>query len=374
MSDLQERVQDLIDTLVQSGTEDGLQVAIYRHGEQLVDAVAGATSFINTDQQTGRPVAADTLFWSASTGKAVTSTLLHVLVEQGALDYDTPIARWWPEFAARGKGSATLRHLLTHAAGVPAIPADTTIEQLSDWRHMCAVIADTEPWWVPGEKVGYHAVTFGFIAGEIVRRATGQPLGQVLAEQLTGPLGIAGELYFAVPGSELGRIARQQDDPVGSAVFATLPADWPLFRTAPRALFPNASYANRVDLLTADIPYSATGSARAFARMYAALLGAVDGVRLVGPDRLQHISALSTTGDDVMTGGPSTWALGYSAGLPWQAAAQDNPNVFGMVGVGGSAAFANRATGVSIAVTKNRFNPVSINAVERVHELVSKEF
>lgn len=374
MSDLQEQVQDLIDDLVQSGSEDALQVAVYRHGELLVDAVSGTTSFINTDQQIGRPVTADTLFWSASTGKAVTSTLLHVLVEKGVLDYDTPIATWWPEFAVHGKDSATLRNLLTHSAGVPAIPADTTIDQLSDWQHMCAATADAEPSWVPGEKVGYHAVTFGFIAGEIVRRATGRPLGQVLVEQITGPLGIAGELYFAVPEPELTRIARQQDDPAGTAVFGTLPADWPLFQTAPRALFPTASYANRINLLTADIPYSATGSARAFARMYAALLGRVDGVRLVGPDRLRQLSTLSTTGDDVMTGGPSTWALGYSAGLPWQAAAQDNPTTFGMVGVGGSAAFADRATGVSIAVTKNRFNPVSINAVERVNELVSNEF
>jgi CubicO group peptidase (beta-lactamase class C family) len=376
MSDLQEQVQDLINALVRSGSEDGLQVAVYRRGELLVDAVAGLafsidTTSVDTDQSTQWPVTSDTMFWSASTGKAVTSTLLHVLVEQGVLDYDTPIAAWWPEFGAHGKGGATLRHLLTHSAGVPAIPADTTIEQLADWQHMAAVIADARPWWAPGERVGYHAVTYGFIAGEIVRRATGQPLSQVLVDRVTGPLGIADELYFAVPETELNRIARQVDDPAGAAVFGTLPADWPLFQTAPRALFPTADYANRRDLLTADIPYSATGSARAFTRMYAALLDTVDGVRLVGPARLRQLSEPSTTGPDLMTGGPSSWALGYSAGLPWQAAPQDHPATFGMVGVGGSAAFANKATGVSIAVTKNRFNPISINAVERVYELVS---
>jgi CubicO group peptidase (beta-lactamase class C family) len=374
MSDLQEQTQDLINNLVQSGSEDGLQVAVYRGGELLVDAVAGEAVAINTDQGTSWPITPDTLFWSASTGKAVTSTLLHVLVEQGVLDYDTPIAAYWPEFGARGKGGATLRHLLTHSAGVPAIPAETTIEQLADWQHMAAVIADTEPWWVPGEQVGYHAVTYGFIAGEIVRRATDQPLSQVLLDWVTGPLGIADELYFAVPETDLARIARQVDDPAGSAVFGTLPSDWPLFQTAPRALFPTAAYANRLELLTADIPYSATGSARAFARMYAALLDDVDGVRLVGPDRLRQLSKLSTTGPDLMTGGPSSWALGYSAGLPWQAAPQDHPTTFGMVGVGGSAAYSNRATGVSIAVTKNRFNPISINAVERVNDLVSHAF
>ena len=371
MSDLQERTQDLINDLVRSGSEDGLQVAVYRRGELLVDAVAGDTTLIGADQEAARPVGSDTLFWSASTGKAVTSTLLHVLVEQGVLDYDTPIAACWPEFGAHGKGGATLRHLLTHSAGVPAIPADTTIEQLADWQHMTAVIADSRPWWVPGEQVGYHAITFGFIAGEIVRRATGQSLPQVLREQITVPLGIADELYFSVPEAHLGRVARQVADPAGTAVFATLPADWPLFQTAPRALFPTADYANRRDLLTADIPYSATGSARAFARMYAALLDDVNGVRLVSPDRLRQLADLSTTGPDLMTGGPSNWALGYSVGLPWQAAPQDHPATFGMVGVGGSAAFANRATGISIAVTKNRFNPISINAVELVNNLIS---
>ena len=374
MSDLPERIQDLIDGLVADGSEDGIAVAVYRRGELVVDAVAGVGVPITADQQVRRPVTPDTLFWSASTGKAVTSTLLHVLVEQGVLSYDEPIASWWPEFGAHGKDQATLRHLLTHSAGVPAVPADTTIDQLADWQHMCAVIADTEPWWVPGERVGYHAVTYGFIAGEIIRRATGLPISQVLDDLITGPLGIADELFFAVPEAELGRIARQVDDPSGSAVFATLPADWPLFKSAPRELFPTAGYANRTDLLTADIPYSATGSARAFARMYAALLDDVDGVRLVSPGRLRELSTLSTTGEDLMTGGPSSWALGYCAGLPWQALPQDNPDTFGMVGVGGSAAFANRATGVSIAVTKNRFNPVSINAVERVNELVGNEF
>jgi CubicO group peptidase (beta-lactamase class C family) len=179
-----------------------------------------------------------------------------------------------------------------------------------------------------------------------------------------------GELYFGVPEADLARIARQVDDPTGKAVFATIPDDWPLFKTAPRALFPDAGYANRPDLQTADKPYSATGSARAFARVHAALLAEVDGIRLVSADRLQQLSTPATSGPDLMTGGPSTWALGYSVGLPWQAAPQDNPFTFGKVGVGGSAAYADWSIGVSIAVTNNRFNPVSITAVERVNELV----
>jgi CubicO group peptidase (beta-lactamase class C family) len=222
--------------------------------------------------------------------------------------------------------------------------------------------------------VGYHALTYGYIVGEIVRRATGKRISQVLAEEVAGPLGVADELYFGVPGPELGRVARLEDDPAGTAVFASLPPDWPLFKSAPRAIFPNAAYGNRTDILTSDIPYSGTGTARAFARMYAALLGEVDGVRLVSPDRLREISTLATTGLDVMTGAPSSYALGYTVGLPWKSAPQDNPAMFGMVGIGVGGAYADSATGVSVAVTKNRFNPIEINALEQVSELVTKAF
>jgi CubicO group peptidase (beta-lactamase class C family) len=366
VSDLGKQVQVLLDALVESGSENGIQVAVYRHGELIADAVAGCA-----DPETGRPVTADTPFWTASTGKGVTATVAHVLVERGVFGYGTRVAEIWPEFGVHGKESTTLRHVLTHSAGVPAVPSDTTLEDLCDWDRMCATIAAAEPWWVPGERVGYHAITYGYLVGEIVRRATGKRISQVLAEELAGPLGIAGELFFGVPESELPRVARLTDDPAGKAAFASLPEEWPLFKTAPRAIFPSADYANRADILMADIPYSATGSARAFARMYAALLGEVDGVRLVSPGRLTEISAVATTGLDEMTGVPATYALGYAVGLPWQADATALPTVFGMVGIGVGAAYADMATGVSIAVTKNRFNPVDISAVERVNNLVT---
>jgi CubicO group peptidase (beta-lactamase class C family) len=175
---------------VASGAEHGVQVSVYRHGAPVVDAVAGLA-----DPRAGRPVTPDTLFYAASTGKGVTATLAHVLVERGVLDYDTPVADVWPEFAVHGKGGATLRHVLTHSAGVPAVPADTTVEQLRDWDAMCEKIAAAEPWWTPGERVGYHAVTFGYLIGEIVRRVTGAPLSRVLADAVAGPLGVRDAAY-----------------------------------------------------------------------------------------------------------------------------------------------------------------------------------
>jgi CubicO group peptidase (beta-lactamase class C family) len=106
-----------------------------------------------------------------------------------------------------------VRHVLTHTAGVPALPAGTTLEQFCDADAMARVIADLEPWWTPGEGVGYHALTFGFILGEVVRRATGLRISQALAEDVAGPLGVADEVYFGVPDSALGRVAPLEDDP-----------------------------------------------------------------------------------------------------------------------------------------------------------------
>ena len=105
----------------------------------------------------------------------------------------------------------TVRHVLTHTAGVPQIPLDTTPEQLCDWDHMCGVIADSELWWEPGTQSGYHAYTFGYLVGEIARRATGKPIGEVLRAEVTAPLGVADELYFGMPVVEHGRLAPLED-------------------------------------------------------------------------------------------------------------------------------------------------------------------
>jgi CubicO group peptidase (beta-lactamase class C family) len=220
VNDLQQQIQEAIERLVESEAERGLQVAVYRHGEPVVDAVAGIA-----DPATGRPVTSDTPFYAYSTGKGVTATVAHVLVERGVFGYDKPIVELWPEFGAHGKESATVGHALTHTVGVPGVPADTTPEDLCDWQKMCAMIADAEPWWNPGTKTAYHAYPFGYIVGEIVRRSTGKPISQVLRDDVAGPLGTADELYFGVPDSELGRLARLEDAEGSAEMLASMPDD-----------------------------------------------------------------------------------------------------------------------------------------------------
>jgi len=352
MSDVQQQVQQAIDRLVESGAERGLQVAVYRHGEQVVDAVAGVA-----DPATGRPVASDNVFYNFSIVKGAAATVAHVLAERGLFGYDTPVAELWPEFGAHGKQAVTVRQVLDHTAGVPGIPLDTTVEDLCDWDKMCAAIADAELWWEPGTKVGYHAYTFGYIVGEVVRRATGKPISQVLQEEVAGPLSVDKELWFGMPASEHHRLAPLEDEPgaaeMAAQMLASMPPDLPMFKSAPPELFPTAAFGNRADTLAADIPAGGKTSARAIARMYAALLGEVDGVRLLPPERLAEATAISSSGLDEVFGMPTTWGLGYGIGGPG-GDAQDAPTVFGLGGVGGSFACGDTASGIAWAVTKNR--------------------
>jgi CubicO group peptidase (beta-lactamase class C family) len=369
VSDAQRQVQEAIDHLVESGAETGMQVAVYEHGTLVVDAVAG-----RADPETGRPVTTDTPFFSASTGKSMTSTVAHILAERGVFTYETPIVEVWPEFGAHGKQAATIRHALTHSVGVPGVPADTTPEDLCDWRKMCAAIADAEPWWEPGAKFGYHALTYGYIIGEIVRRATGKPISQILREVVSEPLGVADELFFSVPQAALGRLARLEsgDEPMTDEQIKQFEEMMPLmFKAAPLAVQPSADLYNRTDFLTADVPSGGTVSARAVARLYAALLGEVDGVRLVSPERLRALAAVAVEGTDQVFGNHARMSLGYSLGRP-SLNPSDSSTAFGWSGVGGSHASADTATGIALAVTKNRFTTTDFSTAAQIADIVTK--
>jgi CubicO group peptidase (beta-lactamase class C family) len=175
------------------------------------------------------------------------------LAEQGQLDYDMRIADVWPEFAQYGRGDVTLRHALTHSAGVPALPAAITPEDFADRDRMCAIVAGSEPLWRPGVVHGYHAWTFGWLVGEVVRRGTGRTISQVLVEDVAGPLGVRDELFFGVPDAQLDRLARLQDRN-WSAALELLSANIRTFdQVVPPGVRTDASLANRRDILRADL-------------------------------------------------------------------------------------------------------------------------
>ena len=180
---------------------------------------------------------------------------------------------------------------------------------------------------------------------------------------------MADELYFGMPESDHHRLARLEDAEGAAEMMSAMPEDLPMFKAGPVTLFPTAQLGNRTDILAADIPAGGKTSARAIARMYAALLGEVDGVRLISPERLREATAVATSGVDEVFGMPSAWGLGYSIGLPGSTA-QDTATAFGVGGAGGSFAYADTATGIAFALTKNRLT-ADFTAATQVSQLVT---
>ncbi|GAA0353601.1 serine hydrolase domain-containing protein [Streptomyces blastmyceticus] len=346
-ADVQARVGAVLEGLVESGEESGLQVAAYLNGELIVDACAGVA-----DPSDGASLRPDTLIHSFSTGKGFTATLVHVLAERGLIDYDTPIAHYWPEFGAHGKERATVRHALTHAVGVPQLPAAITPAELCDWDTMCAIVAGQEPLWEPGSASGYHGWTFGWIIGETVRRITGLTPGEALRTYVAEPLGVSDELFFGLPESELARTAPLVEGN-WAAWLEALPSTVPFRQLVVpnRSVWTTAELANRREYLLADLPAGGTTTARAAARMYAALLGEVEGVRLISPERLELVAGVAVEGKDRMLLGRYAKGLGYFLGLPEMAG---EPTAFGHHGSGGSIAFADRERGLAFAFTRTR--------------------
>ena len=347
MSDAQRRVQAVLDQLTASGEERGLQVAAYLDGELVVDAWSGVA-----DPATGRTVDGDILFTVFSIGKGIAATAVHMLVERGALDYDAPVCRVWPEFAANGKEAVTLRQVLCHQAGIPQVPDGATITDLRDWDSICAAIAALAPLWEPGTRTGYHATTWGFLVGEIVRRADGRPFDRFVREEICAPLGVD-SLFYGIPDEAEPRVATLEDGPrppeqpspapdtLGARVMGPVP------RTA--------AVWNRADVRRACIP-AAGGimNARAIARHYAALVDdGVDGVRLLPPERVAAAATLQTDARDKVHGVPVPKALGYFLGGPLSPMG-NRRSAFGHGGTGGSTGFADPEHRFAFALTKNR--------------------
>jgi CubicO group peptidase (beta-lactamase class C family) len=360
-ADLQTAIEAAAAELVAAGTETGLQVAVRRHGRLVADVAAGLA-----DPRTGASVQSGTLFFASSAAKGVAAALAHVLAERGDVGYDLRLADVWPEFAANGKETTTLRHVLMHTAGLPGLPPQTTAEDLCDWDRMCAWLAAAEPWWEPGTRFGYHALTFGFLLGETIRRATGQTVTELLTKYLTGPLGVTDEICFAVPTRLLPQVAQQQASPEPPEP----PEEGsPLDRAMPPALRDAAALGRDTSVLTADIVSLGTMTARAAALMYSALLGHENGLELVSSRRRTEMAAVAFTGMDEVMGFPTRWAFGYAPDRPGGVPARDG-STFGMIGSNGSAAYADIDSGLAVAIMRNG-PPAGLDAAARIDQLIA---
>lgn len=341
--EIQDRIQRHVDALVGSGAETGVQVAAYQDDALIVDAVAGTA-----DSSTGRPLRSSTPIFGFSLGKNVTATLAHLLVARGFLDYDTPVTDLWPEFGVHGKGTATLRHVLTHTVGLPAMPREITPADLPDWSRVCESLAAAEPRWRPGAAVGYHSYTFGYLVGELARRVTGRPMCELLRAWVTAPLGIEGQLYFAAPEEALPALARLDQQ---AQQWPAAPDDGDAI-LAPWESRPSADLGNDSEILRADVPSVGIATAHGLAAMYNALLRG----ELLDPARLAGLSAPAFEGPDQVFGNAVRMALGFPIGR-MGAPAEEESVAFGWPGGGGSYAYADPTRGIAFALTKTRLVP-----------------
>jgi CubicO group peptidase (beta-lactamase class C family) len=297
-AELFERDQDL-----------GASLALTIDGEFAVDLWGG-----HVDEARTRPWQRDTLTHVWSTTKTMVSLCALVLADRGELDLDAPVARYWPEFGAAGKGGVLVRHLLGHTSGVSGWAHPVTVAELCDWDCSTALLAAQAPWWEPGTASGYHALNYGHLVGEVVRRVSGLKPGAFLERYIAGPL--RADFHIGLPRSESDRVARVVPPPPLPIDLAALDPRSPMFRTMTNPL-PDAAASFTAAWCEADIgAANGHGHARSVARIQSIVAcgGEVDGVRLLSPPTIVRIFEPQADGVDLVLGVPLRMGLGY--GLP----------------------------------------------------------
>ena len=349
-------------------TDGGAAVTIFHRGEPVVDLWGG----VRTPE--GDPWEADTLAMCFSTTKGVASLALHLQAEAGLVDYEERVATYWPEFAQNGKENITVRHVLSHSAGLHRLRSVIdSAHHMLDWDHMVEALAAEWPAYEPGTQCGYHALTYGWLVGEIVQRVTGRRLRDVIATDVDAPLGLNG-LYLGCPPEQRHRVAalapmrifgprvpkvihrvrRGITDQFGKALSLTgSPVNT---RRMVNALFPRGmeDVMAGPEVMDASIP-AANGffTARALATMYALLAGGgeLGGVRLLSSDRVKQIGEEQNHRRDLVLVMPMRWRLGYHRVLGNHDACPDG---FGHFGLGGSGAWADPTRELAVAMVCNR--------------------
>jgi CubicO group peptidase (beta-lactamase class C family) len=346
-------------------TTGGAAVAVYYRGELVVDLWGG--------QRAGdEPWQRDTLAMCFSTTKGVTSAALHLLADRGQIDYDAPVAAYWPQFAQGGKERITVRHVLTHSAGLHRMRTLVdSAHRMLDWEYMVAALERAEPVYEPGSRYGYHALTYGWLAGELIRRVSGWPIARFVEEEIARPLGLDG-LYVGCPpqhrdrvaplspmAASLGRRLGLQPGAVMGGPVGRIPALLGL-PVNPRR-FVNALLPRGIEdvlwgpeVMDAEIP-AANGffTGVSLAKLYAMLAGGgeVGGVRLLSPQTVKRIGVVHSHGPDLVLALPMGWRLGYHSVFTTRGTVR---SAFGHYGFGGSGGWADPRRDLALAMVCNR--------------------
>lgn len=337
------------DNLV-SGEDLGASFALTIDGEMVIDIWGGYL-----DEEKTKPWQQDTIVNVYSTTKTMSFLCALVLADRGQIDFDANVADYWPEFAANGKASVKVWHLMNHAAGLSGMDEVMTPEDLYDWEKIVTALAAQAPWWTPGEQSGYHALTQGFLIGEVVRRVTGRTLGRFFREEIAGPLDA--DFYIGVPESEFHRIGNLLPAGEGEAPTAGEPGSIAARTFAnPFSPAPN-SWTD--GWRRAEIPAAnGHGNARSVAKLQAPLAcgGSAFGVDLMSEATARSVMASRISGDDLCLGVPIAFGLGFGLNsdiLPMS----PNKNACYWGGWGGSSILVDQDAKLSVSFVMNKMFP-----------------
>ena len=328
-------VEELFRRQINSGLHPGAGLTVYRCGNLVLDISGGLA---NSD--TAQPVSDETMFVLFSSTKPIAAACLYILRDQGRLDWDDRVSKYWPEFARQGKESITINHILTHRGGFPETPHSLPWHDWSDWGKVVRAMEDAVPTFVPGEVLAYHPINYGWVIAELIRRIDGRQFDQFLSQELTGPLGMD-NTYVGLPEDLENRVSRihlveEDADPNGYV---------PTF--------------NRPEVHRSIVPGACgIASARDLARFYAMMErgGTLDGVRIFGPDTVKEVTSLQIAGTDATLGLFSQRALGLALADERMGASQGNPtNTFGHGGAGTSVGWADSESGLAVGYITNGF-------------------
>jgi CubicO group peptidase (beta-lactamase class C family) len=341
MTDLYPGVRAAFEHNLASGVDVGASFSVTAGGETVVDLWGGFADAART-----RPWLSDTIVGVYSTTKTMTALTALLLADRGELDFAAPVARYWPEFAAAGKQDVTVAHLMSHSAGLCGWREPITRDDLYDWGKVTSLLAAQEPYWAPGTQVGYHAMTQGYLVGEVVRRVTGQSLGTVFRSEIAEPLGA--DFHIGLPASEDARVAEliapPELPPMGDSELQVNVAGNP-----PLDVAVTGTRAWRA----AEIPAAGgIGNARSVAGILAILAngGTLRGRRFLSEAGCRRALEPQAAGVDLILGVPMTFGLGFAVDtglLP-------NPNTLFWGGAGGSLAIVDLDARTTIAYAMNR--------------------
>lgn len=369
-----ERVRDVFAANFEQHGDVGAAFSLYHRGVKVVDLWGGVA-----DVETGRPWVEDSVILVFSSTKGATAVCAHLLAQRGELDLDAPVAEYWPEFAAAGKQDIPVRWLLSHEVGLPVFDNPMTAEEWLAWDPPVKALAAQRPVWEPGTAHGYHAGTYGWLVGEVVRRISGKSVGTFFADEVAGPLSL--DFWIGLPESEENRVVPMigidlQDNNVDEQALTERRRT--LLETArdPDSLLNRPSTTTAPDMNSrafhaAEIPAgNGITDARSLARMYASLIGdGVDGVRLLNDETVARASTEQASGRDEVMGIETRFGLGFSLDGTY-----GGERAFGHGGAGGSLGFADPEAEIAFGYVMNKMqlvandDPRTLTLIAAVHE------